>query len=193
MHITLMRHGRPVLASSPWLAPRDMGRWIAQYDAAEVDPAAIPAASVAAAGACNVIFASTLPRALASARALGHAAPRTDALFCEAPLPFPLWRFPRLPPAVWVVLFRLAWLGGYARGADAYAVVALRAKAASASLVAAAADGPVLLVGHGILNRMIARELRRAGWTTASHQRSGHWAATGFQSPPGPLSDSGHR
>jgi hypothetical protein len=49
MHITLMRHGKPILASRRWRAPCDMGEWIAQYDLAEIDGAGIPAASLAAA------------------------------------------------------------------------------------------------------------------------------------------------
>jgi broad specificity phosphatase PhoE len=49
--------------------------------------------------------------------------------------------------------------------------------------VAAAAEGPVLLVGHGIMNRLIARELRHAGWTSANRQRSGYWRAVRYQSP----------
>lgn len=182
MHITLMRHGKPILAASRWLAPRDMGQWLARYDQASVHATAIPAASIAAARDATTVLTSTLPRSRASALALGHPAPRSDALFREAPLPFPLWRSPRLPPALWTVLLRLAWLGGYARGADTLAAVRLRAKAASARLIACAADGPVLLVGHGVMNRLIARELRAAGWTPSGPQRSGHWATVHFES-----------
>lgn len=174
MQITLMRHGRPVLAASGWLAPCEMAHWIAAYDQAGVHVDAIPADSLAAASTAAIVFASTLPRAQASARALGHAAPRVDALFREAALPFPLWRIARLPPFAWAALLRLAWLCGYARGADALAIVEQRARAASAQLIAAAADGPVLLVGHGIMHRLIARELRAAGWAATSGHRSGH-------------------
>jgi broad specificity phosphatase PhoE len=170
------------MSASRWLAPCDMGQWIAQYDQAGVDSCAIPPDSLAAAGAAVIVFASTLPRAQSSARALGHAAPCLDALFCEAALPHPLWRYPRLPPALWAALFRLAWLCGYARGADALATVQRRAQAASAQLIASAAAGPVLLVGHGIMNRLIARELRAAGWAATSRHRSAHWGTAGYQS-----------
>ena len=181
MQITLMRHGKPVVAPGRWLAPCDMGGWIAQYDQAEVHTAAIPADSVRAAGAAAIVFTSTLPRAQSSARALGHTAPHVDALFCEAPLPFPLWRFPRLPPVLWAALFRLAWLCGYARGADTLALVNMRARAASAQLIACAADGPVLLIGHGVMNRLIARALRAAGWTAISGHRSEYWGTSSYQ------------
>jgi broad specificity phosphatase PhoE len=183
MHITLMRHGKPILASRRWRAPCDMGEWIAQYDRAEADSAGIPAASLAAARSCTHIFASTLPRARFSAEALGYAAPRLDALFCEAALPSSSWRFPRLPPALWAALLRIAWLLGYARGAATLAAETLRARQAANCLVAAAAEGPVLLVGHGIMNRLIARELRRSGWTSTNRQRSGYWSAVRYTLP----------
>ncbi len=176
-----MRHGKPVLAASRWLAPCEMGHWIAAYDEAGVHVDAIPPASLAAASTAVIVFASSLPRAQSSARALGHAAPRVDALFREAALPFPLWRCPRLPPFAWAALLRLAWLCGYARGADALATVRQRARAASAQLIAAAAAGPVLLVGHGIMQRLIARELRAAGWTAVSRHRSGHWGMARYR------------
>jgi broad specificity phosphatase PhoE len=177
MQITLMRHGKPRLAASRWLAPCDMDGWIEQYDEAGIHVDAIPAAT----GVANVVLTSTLPRAIASARALGHTTPRVDAVFREAALSFPQWRFPRLPPSAWAAIFRVAWLCGYTRGADTLAVVRLRARAASAQLIACAADGPVLLVGHGIMNRLIARELRAAGWISRSRQRSGYWATTRFE------------
>jgi hypothetical protein len=62
-------------------------------------------------------------------------------------------------------------------------IVRLGAKAASALLSACAADGPVLLVGHDIMNRLIARELRAAGWSATSRHRSGHWGTAGYHSP----------
>jgi broad specificity phosphatase PhoE len=182
MHITLMRHGKPIFAPGGWLAPVELGSWIARYDQSDVLTSPIPADSIAAARNAALVLTSTLPRARASALALGHAAGRSDALFREAPLPFPLWRYPRLSPALWIVLLRLSWLCGYARGADSVAAVRRRAQAASAQLIACAANGPVLLIGHGIMNHMIARELRAAGWRAASPHRSGYWATTRFAS-----------
>jgi broad specificity phosphatase PhoE len=161
-----------------------MDHWIAAYDQAGVHVDAIPPASLAAASTAAIVFASSLARAQSSAHALGHVAPRVDALFREAALPFPgsrCLRCPRLPPALWAVLLRLAWLCGYARGADALAIVQQRARTASAELIAAAADGPVLLVGHGIMNRLIARELRSAGWTATGRHGSAHWGIARYR------------
>jgi hypothetical protein len=72
MHITLMRHGKPVLPKSLWLAPFEMERWIARYNRSEVEPTGIPESSVNAAKSASAIMASTASRALSSVRALGQ-------------------------------------------------------------------------------------------------------------------------
>ncbi|HJE68756.1 hypothetical protein [Pseudomonas oryzihabitans] len=39
------------------------------------------------------------------------------------------------------------------------------------------AGGPdnVLLLGHGVMNRLIARQLQRQGWVEVSKSGSGYW------------------
>lgn len=171
------------MPASRWLAPCDMGQWIDGYDRAEITADTIPAGSIRAATSATVIVASTLPRAQSSASCLGHSSVRIDAVFREAALPFPSWRFPLLPPRAWAALLRAAWLLGYDRNTESLAAARLRAKVASARLVACAADGPVLLVGHGIMNRLIAQELKAAGWAPATIHGRGYWGSVTLHSP----------
>lgn len=180
MQITLMRHGRPILAPARWLAPYEMAQWIAQYDESVVHAAEVPAASIALAAAPAVI-ASTAPRATSSVQALGRQRCDADALFSEAGLPHALWRFPRLPAAVWAAIFRLLWLAGYARGADSFSATRLRARRAAERLASLATAGPVLLMGHGIMNRLIGKELLRAGWVQVSSQGNSYWSASVYR------------
>lgn len=105
MKITLMRHGKPLLPDTRWLAPFELELWIEHYNRSEVESVGIPAASVKAASAASVIVTSTAPRALSSVQALHHNDFEADAVFCEAQLPFALWRFPYLPPHVWAAFF----------------------------------------------------------------------------------------
>ncbi|AYL08019.1 phosphoglycerate mutase [Enterobacter kobei] len=39
------------------------------------------------------------------------------------------------------------------------------------------ADAPVLLMGHGIINRYIAKELLASGWKEQTRPRTGYWGA----------------
>ncbi len=183
MEIILMRHGKPVLSRSGWLAPVEMGRWIEHYNLSTVEAEGIPLNSFKVVNSVSLIVTSTAPRALSSVQALGHTASVVDAVFCEAQLPFALWRFPRLPPFVWVAFFRLLWFFGYSRGADTIQVTKARAKAAARQLSSLAAGGRVLLVGHGIMNRLIAEELVALGWAARTRHGSKYWSASvyGFQ------------
>lgn len=183
MQITFMRHGKPLLAKAGWLAPFEMAQWIAQYNRSEVASTGIPAASVAAVKAASVIVASSAPRALSSVQALGYAATAVDPIYSEAELPFALWRFPKLPLQLWAAVFRLLWLSGYARGADTLQATRARAKAAAGQLVCAARVGPVLLVGHGIMNRLIAKELLDSGWVGHTRHANKYWGTSEYRLP----------
>lgn len=182
MQITLMRHGKPTLARSNWVSPAGMAQWIENYDRSEVQAQHIPAESKACAKAAKVIVSSTAHRALTSVRALGAVASLVSVAFNEAQLPFALVAFPRLPPSVWLVLFRMLWFLRYSRGAESVQSARQRAKAAAIELASLARRGPVLLVGHGIMNRLIASELIASGWLASSEHRSEYWSTSTYAS-----------
>ncbi|WP_181373306.1 hypothetical protein [Massilia glaciei] len=50
-----------------------------------------------------------------------------------------------------------------------------------ARLVARASSGPVLLVGHGIMNRLIAKGLLALGWHGTASPGGRHWQAGTFR------------
>ena len=176
MRITLMRHGEPQIAKGRWIAPVQMGQWIERYNQSLIKEGDVPAECPAAALSASTIVASTTPRACSSARALGDLPFMQEAIFTEAELPFALWSAPWLPPGAWAVIFRMLWLFGYARGADSLTISRRRARAAAERLIALAAEGPVLLVGHGIMNRLIGKELQALGWLARNKQGSRYWS-----------------
>ncbi|MGK5045118.1 hypothetical protein ACQ4WP_04330 [Janthinobacterium sp. GB4P2] len=171
-----MRHGEPNLAKGRWIAPMHMGQWIDLYNQSLIKEDDIPAECPMAALSASTIVASTAPRACSSARALGDLPFMQEAIFTEAELPFALWRAPWLPPEAWAAIFRLLWLFGYARGSDSLTITRRRARAAAERLVALADRGPVLLVGHGIMNRLIGKELQALGWLARNRQGSQYWS-----------------
>ncbi|WP_277346712.1 histidine phosphatase family protein [Janthinobacterium lividum] len=171
-----MRHGEPQLAKGRWIAPMQMGKWIDLYNQSLIKEGGIPAECPVAALAASTIVASTAPRACSTARALGDLPFKQEAIFTEAELPFALWKAPCLPPQAWAAIFRILWLCGYARGSDSLTLTRQRARAAAERLVALAAKGPVLLVGHGIMNRLIGKELQALGWLARNRQGSRYWS-----------------
>jgi broad specificity phosphatase PhoE len=179
--IILMRHGRPVLNQSGRITPAEMEGWIEHYNLAEVEADGAPSDGLSWLDSTTCIVASTAPRALSSVQALGYAPSVVDAVFCEAQLPFVVWRFPRLSPVVWAALFRLFWFFGYSRGSESIQVAKARARIAARKLIALAGQGPVLLVGHGVMNRLIAKELIALGWAGRAKHRNNYWSTSVYR------------
>ncbi|ELQ5997169.1 histidine phosphatase family protein [Cronobacter dublinensis] len=185
MKIILMRHGRPLLSQTGALKASDMRGWIADYDRADIGSDAPPAASRELAEHASVVISSDLPRALSSLAALGREPAQTDALYREAYLPVFRLGGLRMSPFTWAAIFRGLWLCGIAGEAEPLREAKRRAMDAADSLIrlSSTADDTVLLMGHGIMNRLIAGALRAKGWRETVKPGKGYWSAGVYQSP----------
>lgn len=102
--------------------------------------------------------------------------PLIDACFREAELPSAIRSGLRLRPDVWAWLARSAWFCGRSAGVESFRAAHERAAKAATILVARAeASGAVVLVGHGLMNVLIARQLRTTGWRGPRFPSSQHW------------------
>ena len=173
-------HGKPAFAGSAKVTSRKMSGWITEYDLADTGDDIPPESSKSLAFSASRIISSPLPRALSSLKALGPEPDVIDAVFREAGLPVFHIRGFRLSPAVWAAFFRVMWLCGLSRNVERVGTAKRRAAQAANSLVGLAktSDGPVLLMGHGLMNRLIARELRSLGFKEYRCQGNGYWNAS---------------
>ena len=172
-----MRHGQPQLDEVGKLSALDMKDWIEHYNQSEITRQPAPDASLQLAATATVIVSSSAPRALTSVKALGLKPSFVDALFCEAQLPYGHWKLPRLSPFTWAFVLRLLWLCGYSPGVESVATAKGRACAGAQQLQSMASEGTVLLLGHGLMNRMIAKQLAADGWTREKPSGSRYWSA----------------
>ncbi|AUF94923.1 histidine phosphatase family protein [Pseudomonas sp. 02C 26] len=179
--IILMRHGQPQLAVTSRVALGDMRGWIEDYDRSVITQDPAPAASVQLAAGAQVIACSSAPRALSSAQALGVEPAVVDAVFCEAQLPGGRGRLAKLSPFTWAAVLRVLWLCGYSAGVESAKAAGARADDGARRLQSIAEGGPVLLVGHGIMNRLIGKRLRAAGWVPQASGNSGYWSAVVYR------------
>lgn len=180
MEIILMRHGKPAFKGSAKVTSREMANWIAEYDLSDTGEDIPPESSKSLAFSASRIISSPLPRALSSLRALGCEPDVIDEVYREAGLP--VFHMPglRLSPNVWAAIFRIMWLCGLSRNVERMGKAKQRAAQAANRLVglAKASDGPVLFMGHGVMNRLIARELRSLGFKESRCQGNGYWNAS---------------
>jgi hypothetical protein len=154
-----------------------MEQWIECYNLSVVETRGVLDSSMHLAGSTASIVASTLPRSLSSVDALGYTPSMIDPVFCEAGLPFSHLRFPRLPPFIWAAIFRMLWLLGYSHGSESLHDAQYRATEAAKKLTDLNKKGTVLLMGHGIMNRLIGNQLVRWGWSGSKPQKSKYWSA----------------
>lgn len=184
--IVLVRHGRPALSRRRLLSSRAYRAWWAEYElsglkADQVTPAELKQAAKNA----GAILASSRPRSLETAHAVGEGKDFiADDLFIEAPLPPPGWpEWIRLPPMLWGFISRTAWwFFDHHHGEESRRQAQARAERAAQRLIELAGEGrDVLLLAHGFFNTMIARELQRRGWRCTRDGGWRYWSARRFE------------
>ncbi|NOU22704.1 MAG: hypothetical protein HOO93_13155 [Methyloglobulus sp.] len=167
MQITIIRHGVPDLSGWEKIPSSRMPEWIKAYNVAGVKHEAhlIPQ-KMAIKLQHNFVVCSDLARSINSAQLIGYQSPLLiDAIFREAELPEIQIPFARLTPNAWSMVFRLFWFAGIANKAEAIEPFKQRVSLAAAKLVQLAHEhDSILLIGHGIINRFLAKELIADGW-----------------------------
>lgn len=179
MEIILMRHGEPEYRGEGKVSCRKMAEWIDSYNRSSTGSDKPSERAQILAYRALTFLSSPLPRALSSLKTLGCEPGLIDEVFREAELP--AFHIPglRLSPFYWAALFRVLWLCGMSGEVECVRMAKSRAVKAAELLVTAAkgSDGPVLLMGHGIMNRFIAKELIAAGWKEQTRPGKGYWGA----------------
>jgi broad specificity phosphatase PhoE len=129
------------------------------------------------------IVSSDLPRSRESAHALAEGRPvESLGLIREAGLPALPETELNLPPQVWALVARVGWLVGWSQSTESAARARSRAAAAAEHLTAIAErHGSVLLLGHGIINTLIARQLRAAGWQGPAWPLGTYWTSAVYK------------
>ena len=175
--IVIARHGEPDADRFEHMDWRGYERWWAAYDEAGLRAGqSAPGALIAETAQARTLYASTLPRAVETARACAQGREiALDSQFVEAPLPPP--RMPgRFTARTWGVIARCSWWLGHARGRETRHQAERRADAAAETLTLAALDGPVALFAHGWFNRMLRPALKRRGYVCIRDGGDCYWS-----------------
>lgn len=153
-------------------------KWIESYNLSGIDPSCQPTFEAAEiAKSCDVVVCSDLARSIVSAKALEINEINTiEPLFREMGLPYGNVPFMKLRPEIWAVLFRVLWLFGYSSNSESIKEARTRAENAANKLRGlAVSNESVLFVGHGFVNRFIAKELLASGWKGPKSPGKSYW------------------
>ena len=183
MEIILLRHGKPVLPELRKMNAVSFREWVRMYNEAGLCASSTPSQeAIRKSKNCNAVVCSSLPRSIESAKTLSkNEITLSSELFNEAGLPISNWQVFKLSPKAWAILFRAMWLFGYSNNSESFKQAKCRAQRSVQILQALALEHEsVLFVGHGIYNRLIAKELRANGWTGPGKPGSKHWSFSSY-------------
>ena len=185
MVISFIRHGKSQWIENNRLTCKEFIKWTEQYNCTGVYKGDFyPPETIKALTSSGAVFTSNLKRSLESAKSLNpNVNYISSSLFREVELPQLKINFLRikLKPTTWVVLLRCLWLLGYSRGCESLNEARIRANKASKCLIDyAMVYESVVLVGHGFFNLLIAKELRKTGWTGKKKPSTKHWHVTNY-------------
>ncbi|MEM9631480.1 MAG: histidine phosphatase family protein [Pseudomonadota bacterium] len=188
MKIVLMRHGKPEVDLEALLKHRvsafQVGEIVKEYEMSGLSKDSKPYSSaIDEVKASGFVICSDLPRAVQSVEVLGgrHKS-LIDENFRESSLPYLNSTWPRLSLYAYFLLFRMAWLLGFSTNGESIRAARIRAASNASKLKELAqTHDSVVLLGHGIMNRLIARELVKSGWRREERSDEGYWSYTVFQ------------
>lgn len=182
LSIYLVQHGKPAVWSAPKYARMIPGREFAQfledYNHTGINSnVAPPVTLVAAAANMNVLFCSSLFRAVQSFRTLApDRQVLTDPVFNEAAFPSGFNTAVFFPPIIWMIISRTLWRIGFSQEVESYKDTLKRAKNAAKILHEAALQHQkVMLLGHGLMNVLIRKELCSSGWKFSGRPSFSFW------------------
>jgi broad specificity phosphatase PhoE len=179
--ILLVRHGRPRIEWPRRCRHGDFKRWMAEYEAAELDPGSPPPPKLVEVAAESGLFLSSFrPRSYQSAQRLSQGLPVVQlSELDEVPLPHLPIPVIELPTELWVLLTRLSHVAGYAHETESINMARARSRLAARRIAEYASDNrKVAVVAHGTINWLIGRNLKRQGWRVQSRGELGsywHW------------------
>jgi broad specificity phosphatase PhoE len=185
MEISLIRHGKSKFIENNLITCKEFKNWVEKYDYNGVfEENSYPSETLEKIATANIIITSDLKRSIESAKLLNPNVKAVSVpLFRETELPTPLtklWGI-KLNPSVWAVMLRCLWFSGYSSGCESLSNAKDRSEKASKLLVEYAKEhNTVVLVGHGLFNMLIAKELQKMGWKGKRKINSNHWVCTTY-------------
>ena len=177
MKIILIRHAEVDINKNSFAYAFELKKWLDIYNNAEIKKDFVSKSEISNIfDSSDKILCSGLKRSYDSVALYGKTPYEEDELFNEAGLPFANWRWVKLPLWVWAIIFRVMWLFGYKKNGESLQEATIRAQKGASKLIASCEKGTTItLLGHGLMNRLIAKELVKRGWSNQGKIGSANW------------------
>ena len=110
----------------------------------------------------HILICSTLKRSIQTSQLFDQKLDFSNNLFNEAQLPYTNKKLFKLPINIWLIIFRTLWFLSYNKNSQSYSQTKKRAKEAANILIKKSKENDIVLIGHGIMNILIKKELKKS-------------------------------
>ena len=170
MEIILLRHGKPDIELKGNLNASKFKQLAVEYSQSGIQD--IPSEQLKKCFDYHYVVCSDLTRSTESAEKLNlkniHV---SDALYRETDIPHFDKSFFSLPVIVWLILLRVMWVFGFSKNGESFSQAKIRSKQAAEKLILLAQENEkIVVVGHGLVNYLMGKQLRKNVWQ-ASQRR----------------------
>ena len=175
MEIVLLRHGMPTVGLKGLFNAKELKKLVLDYEQSGIQDRA-PQKLFELFDA-HYVVCSHLNRSLQSAEEIGfkHVS-HSDSVFSETNIPHFDNSVFKLPIGIWLLTLRIAWLFGFSKNGESFLQAKNRAEQAANKLIILAQEHEqVILVGHGLMNRLIAKELQLNAWAGPKSPGKKYW------------------
>ncbi len=176
--ITLLRHAKVDMKKYGNISARGFGLWIHEYNTASIKKEVSNKDNIfKILDDADIILCSKLNRSIESVGLFNKSVTYINELFNEVELSFFSWDLIRLRPRVWLIFFRILWFLGYSKNVESYYMAKKRAKLAAKMLIDLSDNSKsIALMGHGVMNRLIIKELLSCNYIKVKNTGTKNWS-----------------
>ena len=173
-----MRHGEVALDTSKRISSKEFSKYINRYNSAGIkSPRSSKEKTKKIFDTADIILCSNLHRSTESVKVFNKIVLEESTLFREAELPNLGHSFLKFKPKTWLVISRLLWLLGYSKDCESFKDAKKRAQLASQKLLHYSKEHQtIVLVGHGLFNRLIKKELLLSNYIEKQKLQHKNWS-----------------
>jgi len=175
--IILLRHGEVNIKNYKNISANQFKKWIIEYNNSNIKSEFSSKDKIKnLLNETDILICSNLKRSIQSIEIFDKIPFETNDIFNEAELPFSNWNLLKLNPKVWLILFRILWLFGYSQNCESYKKTKQRANKATEKLINLSNQNKtIILIGHGIMNKLIQKELILQQWNETKKMKNNNW------------------
>ncbi len=181
--IILLRHGEVDIDTNKNISASQFKEWITKYNNANIKVEFSSKKEVEnILNEADILVSSSLKRAVQSMELFDKTAFEVNTVFDEAELPCANWSLLKLKPKSWLIIFRILWFFGYSTNSESYKMFKSRVRRATKRLIDLSKEHKtVILIGHGVINNFIRKELLLAKYDEEKKLKNSNWDYGVFQ------------